>query len=280
MKYTYSDEEEGGSDALSSRRSNRQSGISTPAEPAGPTFTASGRQVKSRVGGTYGETMLSGSHILDQTASIENGNGPHEADEEPIIRTRARGVAQQQPSSRQRKHIDGYNVLDEMEDESDATSSGGEWDGGDDDEVEENIADDEEDEDIDMSDSGPSGEELEGASADKHSLVVSLRYHTKHESPNSSTGMKQDDRSKTNGFLKTPRETTTPSNPGMDSFFGGSKQLSNGYRPSPLRDVSAVDTVTVQLNSPSEPSDRTFAQPRPHEMGNATSTLALDTRHA
>ncbi|MCJ1318330.1 hypothetical protein MMC15_003658 [Xylographa vitiligo] len=280
MKYTYSDEEEGGSDALSSRRSNRQSGISTPAEPAGPTFTASGRQVKSRVGGTYGETMLSGSHILDQTASIENGNGPHEADEEPIIRTRARGVAQQQPSSRQRKHIDGYNVLDEMEDESDATSSGGEWDGGDDDEVEENIADDEEDEDIDMSDSGPSGEELEGASADKHSLVVSLRYHTKHESPNSSTGMKQDDRSKTNGFLKTPRETTTPSNPGMDSFVGGSKQLSNGYRPSPLRDVSAVDTVTVQLNSPSEPSDRTFAQPRPHEMGNATSTLALDTRHA
>ncbi|MCJ1288243.1 hypothetical protein MMC26_007598 [Xylographa opegraphella] len=245
MKYTYSDDDEGGSDALFSRRSNRQSGVSTPAEPSGLTFTASGRQVKSRLGGTYGETMLSGSHNLDQTASVEGGNGIHEGDEESTTRNRTRGVAQQQPSSRQRKHIDGYNALDEIGDESDATSSGGEWDGGDDDEVEENIADDEDDEDVDMSDSGPSGDELEGASIDKHSLVVSLRYHKKHGSSDSSTDMKPDHRSKANGFLKAPTGTTSPLNPGMDPSVNGSKQVPNGYRPSPLRDVSAVDTVTV-----------------------------------
>ncbi|MCJ1381023.1 hypothetical protein MMC17_004132 [Xylographa soralifera] len=257
MKYTYSDEEEGGSDALSSRRSNRQSGISTPVEPAGPTFTASGRQVKSRVGGTYGETMLSGNHNLDHTTSVEGGNGVQEADEEPITRARTRGVVQQQqPSSQNRKHIDGYNALDEMEDESDATSSGGEWDGGDDDEVEENIADDEEDEDVDMSDSGPSGDELGGGSTDKHSLVVSLRYHKKQGYPGGSTDMKQDDRPKTNGFLKASTETTVPLDPAMDSFVNGGKHLPNGYRPSPLRDVSAVDTVTVQMNPPSGPSDK------------------------
>ena len=279
MKYTYSDEEEGGSDAVSSRRSNRQSGISTPAEPAGPTFTASGRQVKSRVGGTYGKTMLSGSHHLDQTALVEDGIGVHEADEEPTTRTRARGVAQHKPSIRQRKHIDGYNALDELEDESDATSSGGEWDGGDDDEVDENIADDEEDEDVDMSDSGPSGDELEGTSIDKHSLVVSLRYHKKHGSPGGSTDTQQDDRPKTNGFLKAPIETMSPANQGKDSSVNGSKQLQNGYRPSPLRDVSAVDTVTVKPSSPYKSSDITLTPPRPHESGNATSTLALDTRH-
>ncbi|MCJ1390764.1 hypothetical protein MMC18_003625 [Xylographa bjoerkii] len=280
MKYTYSDEEEGGSDALSSRRSNRQSGISTPAEPVGPTFTASGRQVKSRVGGTYGETMLSGSHNLDHTDSIEVGDGVHEAYEEPITRTRTRGVAQHPQSSRQRKHIDGYNALDEMEDESDATSSGGEWDGGDDDEVEENIADDEEDEDVDMSDSGPSGDEREGASTDKHSLVVSLRYHKKHGSSGVVNEMKQEDRLETNGFLVAPTKTTTEPNLGMDPFVNGSKQLPNGYRPSPLRDVSAVETVTLQSNPPSELSESVPTQPQPHGVGIATSTMVLDAGHA
>ena len=198
--------------------------------------------------------MLSGSHNLDQTASIGDGNVVHEANEEPITRTRTRGVTQQKSSSRPRKHIDGYNALDEMDDESDATSSGGGWDGGDDDEVEENIADDEEDEDIEMSNSGPSGDELDSAPNDKHSLVVSLRYHKKHWSPDGNTDMKQDDRPKTNGFLQAPTEITTVLNPGMDSFVNGSIPLPNGYRPSPLRDVSGVDTVMVQLSSPSDPS--------------------------
>lgn len=67
MRYTFSDDEED-SDDFPSRRSTRNSGISTPAEPAGPTVTASGRQVKSRLGGSmYGETML-----VDQRKELEN----------------------------------------------------------------------------------------------------------------------------------------------------------------------------------------------------------------
>jgi hypothetical protein len=65
MKYTYSDEEdEGYSDATSTRRSTRNTGTHTPAEPSGPTVTLSGRQVKSRLGGAYGESLLSGAPAI------------------------------------------------------------------------------------------------------------------------------------------------------------------------------------------------------------------------
>lgn len=78
-------------------------------------------------------------------------------------------------------HIEGYNALDEMEDESDASSSGAEWDGGDDDDVDDHVVDEEDEEDADMSDDGSSiaGEEEAAAANVTHprgSLVVALRY--------------------------------------------------------------------------------------------------------
>src|SRR5687768_3103961 len=61
MKYTFSeDEDDIYSDSTTARRSTRNTGTHTPAEPAGPTVTLSGRQVKARQGGAYGESMLSG----------------------------------------------------------------------------------------------------------------------------------------------------------------------------------------------------------------------------
>ena len=79
------------------------------------------------------------------------------------------------------KHIEGYNSLDEMEDESDATSSGNEWDGADEDEPDDQADDEDEEEgDIEMSDEerGSLGDD---ESDEEHrrrsrSLVVSLRY--------------------------------------------------------------------------------------------------------
>lgn len=48
-KYTYDDDEdyEFGSDSTATRRSTRNTGTNTPAEPAGPVTTASGRQVRA-----------------------------------------------------------------------------------------------------------------------------------------------------------------------------------------------------------------------------------------
>ena len=188
IRYTYSDEEEGGSDALSVRNSTRQSGVSTPAEPAGPTFTASGRQVKSRVGGAYGEIIHSGQHEESEQPAVGIIKDTGEGEEQPTSTGRPRrsgykvGVSQK-PRSRQ--HIEGYNSVDDMEDESDATSSGGEWEGGDDDDdANDNIADEEDDGDVDISEDDASDieeEEREEGYGRMQSLVVSLRYQKNHD---------------------------------------------------------------------------------------------------
>ncbi|OKL57549.1 hypothetical protein UA08_07134 [Talaromyces atroroseus] len=68
LKYTYSDDEDLFSEDLApTRRSTRNvSGVTSPGEPAGLTFTASGRQVRARAGGIYGESALSGQRDVEQ----------------------------------------------------------------------------------------------------------------------------------------------------------------------------------------------------------------------
>lgn len=75
-----------------------------------------------------------------------------------------------------------------MEDESDATSSGAEWDGGDDDDADDLVLDEEDEEDADMSDDESSvADEDEAVAAYKSrprsSLVVALRYQKNAEPP-------------------------------------------------------------------------------------------------
>lgn len=166
IKYTFSDEE--GSDGTSPKRSTRQSGISTPAEPAKPTFTASGRQVKSRHGGVYGETMHSGQSANQQNkhsqASPDGIDALDGVDGELTSRTRSGR------STGRNRDTTMHNGLEGIEDESDATSSGNEWDGGDDDDgdVDDNLADDDDDDEM--------SEDSEEDDMEKGSLVVALRY--------------------------------------------------------------------------------------------------------
>lgn len=111
MKYTFSDEDdEGYSDATSTRRSARNTGTHTPAEPAGPTITQSGRQVKSRQGGAYGESMLSGQGTNAEAGSDES---------EEVVSGRPRRAAAVNHSkngwpAKGGRHIEGYNDVDEM----------------------------------------------------------------------------------------------------------------------------------------------------------------------
>lgn len=179
MKYTYSDEEDGGSDALSMRRSNRQSGVSTPAETSGPTFTASGRQVRSRHGGAYGESMVAGQGDAPRRSTLGGMDGAEGGNDEQQPRSYGRSgrtARHMDAKSRAhtRKHIEGYNSLDSMEDESDATSSGGDWDGGDDEEVDDKAGDEDDDDDLEMSDDD--GKAIDEEEEPRSSLVVSLRY--------------------------------------------------------------------------------------------------------
>ncbi|OJJ48853.1 hypothetical protein ASPZODRAFT_139809 [Penicilliopsis zonata CBS 506.65] len=152
LKYTYSDDEDFFSDDFTARRSTRNSTISTPTEPAGPKYTTSGRQVRSRAGGIYGEALLSGQRGEDS-----------EEEPERTQRTRA-------------GRPNGYMAHDSEEPEfdSDASSSGNEWQGGDDEEENEFEGDDEED---------LSGDE-EIANGETPRLVVQLRYN-KNKLPSS-----------------------------------------------------------------------------------------------
>lgn len=143
LKYTYSDDEDIFSDDGPRRSTRNASGTATPAEPAGPRFTASGRQIRSRAGGLYGASLLTGQR--DDEAEDEEDTGRPQRSRT----TRANGYA-------------GYDV----EDESEAQSSGNEWQGGDDDEENDFEGDDEEE---------ASGDESV-MNGENPSLVVQLRY--------------------------------------------------------------------------------------------------------
>lgn len=175
MRYTFDDEDDEDfslSDAMPARRSTRNSGAVTPADPSRPTITASGRQVKARVGGLYGETLHSGQTSTGRASPATETYERSEASEEPPVApggraTRSSGRVGVNGWAKGGKHIEGYNSVDEMdEEEEEATSSGAEWDGGDEDEPDDMDAGmDEEDEDKGhFEDDGP------------RSLIVKLRY--------------------------------------------------------------------------------------------------------
>ena len=140
MRYNYDDDDEFLSDDTSTRRSTRhQSARSTPFE-AGPTFTASGRQIKQPRTGEYGESLLR-NNVLNSTDELapdyDNEHGHNHTggdDSEPIhpggrstrfgYRPQTNGAG----NPRKRKYVDEYNSIDDMSDEEEAGSpSGDEW---------------------------------------------------------------------------------------------------------------------------------------------------------
>ena len=185
IKYTFSDEEEGASDAPSTRRSNRQSGLSSPAELNKPIFTNSGRQIRSRSGNAAGDSVVTGQPRIPELPTNGASDSIMDVGEESRVagRTRQSDLRHALPNeSRPRKHIEGYNVLDEMEYESDASSTEEDWDGVDDDDIDGNIADDDDEEDDDDTSSeersiGSGEREVDAKIKDQHnSLIVALRY--------------------------------------------------------------------------------------------------------
>jgi hypothetical protein len=188
MRYTYSEDDDDGSDALSSRRSTRPSGISTPAEHAGPTVTSSGRQVRSRLGGLYGESIL-----VDQRKVIENERAlaasqeleSNDGDEEH--NRRPRRTARQARLNR-RQEINGDDG--DLEDESEAESTGDNWSGDEDEpdepEPEPDFEGDDDDEEMSADDADMDDDEFEDGLP--KSLVVQLRYRKKPQSHQDSKG--------------------------------------------------------------------------------------------
>jgi hypothetical protein len=178
MKYTYSDEEDEGYSDTTSRRSTRNTGTHTPAEPAGPTITLSGRQVRSRQGGVYGESRLSGTHTPVVTVGGNDGTSEEHDEDGDIVGRRPRRAAAVQSQNGYKsgggQHIEGYNSVDEMDDEDDAS----EQDYGDDEEDDHvSIESDVEDSDNHSNDDDEMEDDLLNESR-KKSLVVKLPVKT------------------------------------------------------------------------------------------------------
>ena len=168
IKYTYSDEEGAGSD-VSLRKSSRPSGISTPAEPAAPTYTASGRQVRSKHGATYGGTTRAGHHE-QKGDEVESGmDVADDEDDQPVIRRPRRfsGTNGIRPRGRPKK-LDESASSEESDIGSDTPSSH-DWNNMDDDPDDRDENDDDE-----MSDEEE--DEQDELQPNQGSLVVALRY--------------------------------------------------------------------------------------------------------
>ncbi|EGD92558.1 hypothetical protein TESG_00131 [Trichophyton tonsurans CBS 112818] len=162
IKYTFSDDDDFSSGAFPSRRSTRnQSRASSPPENSGPTFTASGRQVKSRVGGIYGQTVL--------------GKRSHEAtDDEPSNNPAGGGNGMEYGRSRRSRRglqSNGWDGLTPSDEDNntegdDEASSGNDWD--------EDAADDEDEDEAGLSDADSFTADLQ---LDRNrSLIVKLKY--------------------------------------------------------------------------------------------------------
>ena len=216
MKYTYSEEEdEGYSDATTSRRSTRNTRAHTPAEGFGPTVTQSGRQVKARQGGTYGESILSGaqgsavtvggydgaSDELENATEADNGGRPRRAAAANSTNGRA---------PKGGRHIEGYNDVDEMTSDEEADAS--EQDYGDDEEEDDVVLASDVDDQDELSDADEDEEMEDG---EKKSLVVKLPVKT--PTPERKTVIKlrvtpDKDVSKSPSFFS---NTTAPVDPSM-----------------------------------------------------------------
>jgi hypothetical protein len=159
MRYNYDDDEgQDDSDATSNRRSARHSERNTPVA-TGPTYTASGRQVRPRQGGEYGASLLSGQ------ANGADGSGVGYDSEEPVRGGRRATRGTTNGHNGKRKRLDDEDDDGEMSDEEADQQSEDGWNS------EANGADEDELPDADDEDDGRDEEEAE----EPQSLVVKLK---------------------------------------------------------------------------------------------------------
>lgn len=203
MKYTYSDDEdEVFSDTTGSRRSTRNTGSHTPAEPAGPTVTLSGRQVRSRVGGVYGESIIGGTH-----AAAESRGGVELGEESEEVTSRPRGGRDWASKG---KHIEGYNSVDEMDDDEEDDAS--EQDYGDDEEDDDQVslASDIEELEEEPAEETDEIEQMEDDEEEKKSLIVKLPVKTPTPEQKTTIKIHLSPQSKSNSDSVAPRQDSSP----------------------------------------------------------------------
>ncbi|KAI3337132.1 hypothetical protein HD806DRAFT_518075 [Xylariaceae sp. AK1471] len=185
MKYTYSDDEDFYSDSTT-RRSTRNTGTHTPAEPAGPVTTASGRQIKApsrmTVDASNNIVTTSPTRETDDTQSKEASVGPGgRPRRSAAVNHSTNGWA----SSKKKEYSSMDDEMDDDEDESEPELG----DDEEDDHVPDADSEDEEEEEEDAFDEDEAMVEDDLADS-PNSMVVKLKYSPKSKANN--TGINLD----------------------------------------------------------------------------------------
>ena len=166
MRYTYDEEDIYGTD--DNARPQRRSRTETPTD--GPTFTASGRAVRSAFGRSYGDKPRHGGGSSTHASSPI---GEEDGSDNRRQSTRAHGRARRTAPKHRLPHPNGRSHVDDFDDGSDAESTGEDW-AGDDQDFEGRFDEDEGNDDADESSIASSDDEL-GLPQEPRSLVVRLR---------------------------------------------------------------------------------------------------------
>lgn len=224
MKYSYSDDEDEGSDFSGVRRSTRNSGISTPAD-SGPTVTQSGRQVKSRIGGMYGEAML-----VDQRREIENERtAAMDSVQGSSDEIYGRSRRSHQPQSR-RPAQKRYEELG-SDAESEVAPSEGAWSGNEDEPDDSELEFEEgADEDEEMSENDDSGtENVDEDENTQESLVVQLRYKKEDNKQTSGIEQQVENGSQMNGISEVPSAVNSHEDQASPAGLAKDEIMTNGH---------------------------------------------------
>ncbi|ETS76396.1 hypothetical protein PFICI_11783 [Pestalotiopsis fici W106-1] len=177
MKYTYSDDEDFLTDSTGARRSARNTGTSTPIEPAGPVTTASGRHIKApsrmTVDASNNIVTVDGDQDRSSARDASTRASSKESSVGPTGRPRRSAAVNHSTNgwSSSRKK-DEYNSMDDDEEESEP-ELGDDEDDHVPDESEEEEEDEEFDEDVEMAD------EDNDLDASPQSMVVKLKVPEK-----------------------------------------------------------------------------------------------------
>ena len=232
MRYNYDDEN------LDDDSSGPASGRSTPFDEGRPLVTSSGRQVRSRLGGMYGETMLTDQRRdVERDRDLADTTGAEDTDD-IFVGATGRPVRKSIPTKRaadgglRGRYAEGLDSGSESE--GGAEPSGDDWSGNEEEPDEESEAEAE----IEADESQNSEDELMDGlddEATQESLVVQLRYR-KGAPANDNTNGTTDvlvNTSGTNGTAATISNT---------SINGA-----GGVKPSPLSQVqNAGDSAKQQ----------------------------------
>lgn len=174
MKYTYSDDEDFYSDSTT-RRSTRNTGTHTPAEPAGPVTTASGRQIKApsrmTVDASNNIVTTSPTHETEDAQSKETLVGPGGRPRRSAAVNH--GTNGWTSSTKKKGRSSTDDEMDEDEDDSEPDLG--------DDEEDDHVPDadseeEEEDDEFDEDEAMADDDDLDGSNK---SMVVKLKYSPK-----------------------------------------------------------------------------------------------------